>query len=111
MSYYQKHLFFCTNQRSEGRACCQNHGASEMRAYAKKRLQAHGLWGAGKCRVSTAGCLGRCALGPNIVVYPDNIWYHYKTKQDIDEIIEKHLQGGHIVERLVTKKPASDIDK
>ena len=51
-------------------------------------------------RVNTAGCLGRCDDGPVLVVYPDNVWYTYIDKEDIDDIIDNHLLHGRIVERL-----------
>ena len=51
-------------------------------------------------RVNTAGCLGRCDDGPVLVVYPDNVWYTYVDKEDIDDIIDNHLLHGRIVERL-----------
>ena len=59
-----------------------------------------GLAGAGKVRVNKAGCLDRCAAGPVAVVYPEGVWYTYVDEQDIDEIIEEHLQRGRVVERL-----------
>jgi (2Fe-2S) ferredoxin len=36
-------------------------------------------------------------------VYPDNIWYQYIDKEDIDEIITEHLVGGKVVKRLQIK--------
>ena len=39
MSYYQRHMFFCVNQREEGAICCNNHGAQAMRDYAKSRVK------------------------------------------------------------------------
>ncbi len=101
MSYYQRHLFFCCNQRPGGDTCCNNHGASAMRDYAKQRLKALGLTGKGKVRVNRSGCLDRCEEGPCIVVYPEAIWYTYVDKSDIDEIIDEHLLKGRIVERLL----------
>jgi (2Fe-2S) ferredoxin len=100
MSYYQRHIFFCCNQREPGAQCCNNHGAQEMRDYAKSRVKELKLSGAGKVRVNTAGCLDRCDEGPCIVVYPDAVWYTYVDREDIDEIITEHLQNGRIVERL-----------
>jgi len=100
MSYYQRHLFFCINQRDPGKACCANHGSSEMRAYAKQRCKDLKLSGPGKLRINQSGCLGRCAVGPTIAVYPDGVWYTYSNKSDIDEIIEEHLIKDRIVERL-----------
>jgi (2Fe-2S) ferredoxin len=100
MSYYRHHVFFCCNQREPGENCCQNHKADEMRDYAKNRVKALGLAGQGKVRVNKAGCLDRCDEGPVIVVYPEEIWYTYVDKADIDEIVEEHLKHGRIVERL-----------
>ena len=100
MSYYKHHVFFCLNQRDPPEACCANHDSEGMRAYAKSRIKELGLSGEGKIRINTAGCLDRCEEGPIIVVYPDETWYTYVDKHDIDEIIEEHLVHGRIVERL-----------
>jgi (2Fe-2S) ferredoxin len=100
MSYYQRHMFFCCNQRTGDARCCNEHHAQEMRDYAKSRVKALNLSGAGKVRVNTAGCLDRCDEGPVIVVYPEGVWYTYVDQDDINEIISEHLQNGRIVERL-----------
>jgi (2Fe-2S) ferredoxin len=100
MSYYQRHVFFCCNQRDDGRACCAAKNAAAMRDYAKGRVKELGLDGEGKLRVNQAGCLDRCEEGPCIVVYPEAVWYTYVDRADIDEIIREHLQNGRIVERL-----------
>ncbi len=63
-----------------------------------------GMHGAQKNRVSSSGCLGRCALGPCLVIYPEGVWYRAETERDIDEIIENHLKQGQIVERLLIAK-------
>ena len=101
MAYYERHIFFCCNQR-EGtdRPSCNGKGASGMRDYAKKRVKELGLAGEGKTRVNMAGCLDRCEEGPCVVVYPEAVWYTYVDRADIDEIVEEHLQHGRIVERL-----------
>jgi (2Fe-2S) ferredoxin len=44
--------------------------------------------------------MDRCEEGPVIVVYPEEIWYTYVDREDVDEIIEQHLINGRIVERL-----------
>ncbi len=100
MSYYKHHVFFCTNQRDDGRRCCEHAGATELRAYAKARIKELGISGKDQIRINTAGCLDRCGQGPVIVVYPEETWYTYKNKQDIDEIIEQHLLKNQIVSRL-----------
>ena len=91
MSHYKHHVFFCST-------CC--HGADEIQAYAKERIAALGLNGQGRTRINKAGCMGRCEEGPALVVYPEAVWYRYADSVDVDEIIQKHLIGGHIVERL-----------
>ena len=100
MSTYQQHVFFCVNQRDEGEDCCANLGARNLRDYAKKRLKELGMHGEGKMRINMAGCLGRCEKGPVMVVYPEQTWYTYLDKEDIDEIIDQHLLKGKVVERL-----------
>jgi len=101
VSYYQRHIFFCCNQRQNGERCCNDHGANEIRDYAKTRVKELKLSGGeGKVRVNMAGCLDRCDEGPVIVVYPEAVWYTYVDKEDVDEIITEHLQNGRIVERL-----------
>jgi (2Fe-2S) ferredoxin len=101
MAYYEKHVFFCCNERDPAvRTSCNVKGASAMRDYAKKRVKALGLAGEGKMRVNQAGCLDRCEEGPCIVIYPEAVWYTYVDRADIDEIIEQHLLHGRVVERL-----------
>ena len=98
--YYQRHVFFCCNQRDGARESCNAKGASELRDYAKGRVKALGLAGAGKVRINQAGCLDRCEEGPVIVVYPEAVWYTYVDRADIDEILEEHVKHGRFVERL-----------
>ena len=99
-SHYRHHVFFCCNQRDGGTACCADHRASALRDYAKRRVKALGLSGAGKARVNMAGCLDRCEQGPVLVVYPEAVWYTYVDESDIDEIIDSHLVRGQPVDRL-----------
>ena len=100
MSFYKHHVFFCVNQREGGKACCNDHGAEDMRAYVKDRAKALGISGDGKVRINSAGCLDRCSEGPLLVIYPEETWYTYVDKEDLDEIIDEHLVNGRIVERL-----------
>lgn len=101
-SYYQRHIFFCLNQRAAGEACCANHQAEAAFERCKSLVKAAGLAGPGKVRVNRAGCLDRCAGGPVAVVYPEAVWYSYVDVSDIDEIVESHLKQGRVVERLLT---------
>ncbi len=100
MTHFKHHVFFCCNQREAGANCCNNHGASDLRDYAKKKVKALGLSGEGKVRINQAGCLDRCDEGPVLVIYPEAVWYTYVDREDIDDIVHEHLQHGRIVERL-----------
>lgn len=99
MTFYKNHVFVCTNERKDA-ACCQDHDAQSARDHAKKRIKELGLSGQGRIRINNAGCLDRCAEGPCMVVYPEGVWYTYHNLADVDEIIDEHLLGGRIVERL-----------
>ena len=100
MSIYQHHLFICTNQKSNDKKCCAQGNAAELLDYTKKRLKQLGIHGKNQIRANSSGCLGLCSNGPVLVIYPDNVWYHYASKKELDEIIEKHLINHQIVERL-----------
>lgn len=101
MDFYKKHIFFCTNVKSDDRKCCSQGDAVTMLHHAKEKLKFLGLFGEGKVRVSSAGCMGRCQQGPAMVIYPDSVWYTYSSIADIDEIIESHILNGVPVERLL----------
>ena len=98
--YYTKHVFICTNQKPEGKTCCANTGGKSFFDFAKQKLNTLGLHGEGKIRLSQSGCLGRCGLGPCLVIYPEGTWYFYHTESDIDDIIKTHLIEGKILDRL-----------
>jgi len=100
MSYYQHHVFFCTNQRNDGRQSCNDCGAQKLRDYAKQRCKELGISGPGQVRINSAGCLDRCQDGPVLVIYPEETWYQYVDHVDIDEIIDQHLVAGKTVDRL-----------
>ena len=66
----------------------------------KARAKEFGLDGV---RINASGCLDRCEHGPTMVIYPDGVWYHYQTFEDVDEILEAHVTGGGRVERLLLR--------
>jgi (2Fe-2S) ferredoxin len=98
--FYEQHVFLCQNVRPEDhpRGCCSAKGSVEMLAYMTKRARQLGLK---DVRVNPAGCMERCEMGPTMVIYPQGFWYTYKTREDIDEILQSHLIEGKPVERLM----------
>jgi (2Fe-2S) ferredoxin len=82
------------------RTCCADKGAQAAQKHAKKRIKQLGLSAPGKVRINKAGCLERCEEGPVVVIYPQGTWYTYVDNEDIDEIIDSHIVGGKVVDRL-----------
>ena len=100
MSYYQQHIFLCINER-DNKDCCAKRGSKHLLGYLKTKIKQLNDKGEKKIRVSSAGCLGRCKLGPVLVIYPEAIWYHCETHQDIDEVIAQHITNKQTVDRLL----------
>lgn len=98
--YYNAHVFCCTNRRVAGhpRGSCADRGSEALRDYMKGRARQLGIE---NVRINNAGCLDRCELGPTVVIYPEGVWYSCPTKEDIDEVLQKHLIEGGRVERLM----------
>ena len=65
----------------------------------------------GKVRINKSGCLDQCGHGPNVVVYPEGVWYSHLTLEDVPVIIEDHLIGGCPVERLRYHPPKRGSNK
>mgnify|MGYP002002521169 FL=1 len=108
--FYRSHIFCCVNKRADGhaRGCCERHGASKLRAHLKARVKTRGIE---NVRVNAAQCLDRCALGPALVIYPEGVWYTYRTTEDLDEILERHVVQGEWVERLLLHPDQEEPDE
>ena len=89
---YQKIIFVCTNHREDPqRPCCNRKGGSQFRAALKEAIAERNLQS--KIRVSQSGCLGLCAEGPNVLIYPDGIWYAHVTESDLETILNEAMTG------------------
>ena len=108
--FYLSHIFCCVNKRADGhaRGCCEMHGASKLRAHLKARVKMRGIE---NVRVNAAQCLDRCELGPTLVIYPEGVWYTYRTTEDLDEILERHVVKGECVERLLLHPDQEEPDE
>jgi (2Fe-2S) ferredoxin len=101
MPSFQRHVFVCINERpaDHPKGCCKAKGGIEVRDRLKQELTARGI--SKVVRANNAGCLDQCEQGVSVVVYPEQVWYAHVTVDDIPELIEKHLVGGEVVERLL----------
>ena len=86
---YQKQIFICTNDNKGEKPSCADHQGEtvfkELRRIAKDR----GLHP--QIRVAQAKCLGQCAQGVNIMVFPEGTWHTEVRVEDIEKIAEKYL--------------------
>ncbi|HVK77724.1 MAG TPA: (2Fe-2S) ferredoxin domain-containing protein [Kofleriaceae bacterium] len=101
MPSFERHVFVCINERAADhpRGSCKLRGGPEVRDALKKELTARGL--GSRIRANNAGCLDQCESGVTVVVYPEQVWYGHVTVADVPEIVERHLIGGELVERLL----------
>ena len=88
---YRKIVFVCVNKREPNEVCCSQRDSDAIAASIKERIKAAGL--ACHVRVSRSGCQDLCAKGPNVMVFPDYVWYQGVTPADVDRIVEEVRQG------------------
>ena len=93
----EKHVLVCG-----GTGCTSSHSKDIIEKF-EELIKKDGL---DNVRVIRTGCFGLCAKGPIIVVRPEDTFYAASHVDDVEEIVEKHLKNGEIVERLLCK----DID-
>ena len=86
-SPYGSHVFVCTNDRGGARKSCADGNSPEIRARLKAEINNRG-W-KGRVRVSQCGCMGLCAKGPNVMIYPQKAWFSAVTAEDTDDIIAR----------------------
>lgn len=106
---YKKHIFICTNQRADGdRVCCGEARGLELVKLFKKELKDRGL---NKImRAQKTGCMDLCEYGPNVVVYPEGVFYGGVEPDDVKEIVGKHLVENQPVERLKLNFNSDEAD-
>ena len=84
-SPYICHVFVCTNDRRGERKSCADGNSQNTRTVLKQEVNQRG-W-RGNVRISQCGCMGLCTEGPNVILYPQRIWFAGVTQEDIPDII------------------------
>ena len=83
-----------------GTGCHSNHSADLIEEF-NKLINEKGLQK--DVEVIQTGCFGLCAVGPVVIVYPEDAFYSKVKTEDVRAIVEDHIIGGKIVERLLHK--------
>ena len=83
---YKCHVFVCRKSREGERKSCGDGESTDIKALLKDEISARG-W-KGKVRISASGCLGVCGVGPNIMIYPQEIWLTQVKPSDVPEILK-----------------------
>ena len=60
-------------------------------------------------RVIKTGCFGLCSKGPIVIIRPEDTFYSMVKPEDCEEIINTHILGGKIVERLLCKELNGEV--
>ncbi|WP_373499753.1 ferredoxin [Desulfococcus sp.] len=84
-SPYVTHVFVCTNDRGGARKSCADNNSPSVKSKLKEAVNGRG-W-KGKVRISTSGCMGLCAKGSNVMIYPQKIWFSGVLPDDVEEIV------------------------
>jgi len=101
MQPFHYHVFICDQMKPEGVPCCRAKGSAATIEALRKEVAARGL--TDEVQITTCGSLGVCERGPNLVVYPEGIWYSGVRPEDVPELVHSHFVEGRVLERLANQ--------
>jgi (2Fe-2S) ferredoxin/SAM-dependent methyltransferase len=105
MHPFRYHVFACEQRKPDGLPCCHANGSQAVIDALRREIATRGLFDT--VAVTTAGSMGMCANGPNLVVYPEGVFYSHVTPADVPEIVTEHFQNGRPVARLMRTDEAA----
>ena len=97
MDPYARHVIVCT-----GSYCSPDRSGRRIYSELARLLQREDLlFGPDRVKRGETPCLGVCAAGPIVVVYPDGVWYANVDSAVLDRIVVEHLKQGRVVDEHV----------
>ena len=97
MEFYRSHILICSGTG------CHASGSLPLKDSLEKEITRAGL--EKEIRVIETGCFGFCRFGPNMMIYPEGVFYCGVHQEDVPELVEEHLLKGRVLERLLYKEP------
>ncbi len=101
-------MLVCVNDRKSGRKSCAPADSAEIRRQLKARAKQR--WPDIPIRVSQTSCLGACEEGPNVMIYPQNLWFRQVSPADLDgiltvieKLIEQDVKSGGVTKQQSDK--------
>jgi (2Fe-2S) ferredoxin/precorrin-6B methylase 2/DNA-binding CsgD family transcriptional regulator len=104
MQPFRYHVFVCDQMKPEGLPCCRVKGSAATIEALRKEVAARGLMD--EVQITACGSLGVCERGPNLVVYPEGIWYSGVRAEDVPELVHSQFVEGRVLERLANRDEA-----
>src|SRR5512140_416966 len=101
MQPYKYHVFACDQQKPEGVPGCNARGSAKTIDALRREIVTQGLGDV--VQLTTCGSIGLCERGPNLVVYPEGVWYSGVTPNDVPELVQSHFKDGKPLERLANR--------
>jgi (2Fe-2S) ferredoxin/SAM-dependent methyltransferase len=98
MEAFRYHVFICDEQKPDGVPCCAARDSGRTIDALRREVATRGLLD--EVQITVCGSLGLCERGPNLVVYPEGVWYSGVRPEDVPEIVRSHFEQGEVVERL-----------
>ncbi len=105
MEPFRLHVYACQQEKPGNAPCCSARGSAAVLDALRKELAAQKLMG--EVQVTTCGSIGMCERGPNLVVYPEGVWYSGVQVADVPELVREHFKNGRVVERLANRDPVA----
>ncbi len=105
MEPFRYHVYVCTQEKPEGQPCCSANGSAKVLDALRAEVGKAGL--GDEVQITTSGSLGLCERGPNMVVYPEGVWYSRVRVEDVGEIVREHFGHSRPVTRLLSGDAAS----